>query len=304
MGAEVIESGFRARAGTLTLLLVTSPGPRDYLLELLVEASLGIPIDEERAQAWRTADRETAALEAGAELPYVAFTLDRWLCNAPHGPLRLASHQGGEAAIGMICGWASKVTHLLAREPLGLDDLDRAIPLERDHIENQLATMRSARLIEPIPGGRDGTRYRVTDWLREAIAPLAAAARLERHQHHEDTAPPDELDVEAAFRLTLPLLALPVEPSGSCRLAVRMSDDTQAEAGVMAQIEEGHVICCDTQLEDEADTWATGSPIGWMDTLVEPSTAQVEAGGNQELALALVGGLHEKLFGVPVFKKD
>ena len=143
-------------------------------------------------------------------------------------------------------------------------------------------------------------RYRVTNWLREGIGPLAAAARLERHQGHEDTAPPDELDVQAAFLLTLPLVALPVEPSGSCRLAVQLSDEAPSTAGVMAQVEEGHVVSCDTELRDEADTWATGSPIDWMDTLVEPATAQVSAGGDQRLAQALVEGLHERLFGVMV----
>ena len=295
---EVIESGFRARAGTLTLLSIIGPENREYLLEVLAEASLGIPVDDERRSEAGIVETDNA-VDTVDEMTYVSFTLERWLCSAPHGPLRLGTEKGDEAAIGMICGWASKVTHLLAREPLGLDDLDRAVPLERDHLEAQLATMRAGRLIEAIPGG-PGTRYRVTDWLRESIAPLAAASRLERHQHHEDTAPPDELDVEAAFCLTLPLLVLPVEPSGSCRLAVRMPDGAPAEAGVMAQIEEGHVICCDTRLDDKADTWATGSPIGWMDTLVEPSTAKVEAGGDQRLALALVGGLHEKLFGVPV----
>jgi len=300
---EIIESGFRARAGTLTLLLVAGSGTREALLEIIAEASLGIPVSDERRHEWAEEEPDSSMplTSAGREMLYVAFTLERWLGSSPNGSLRLGTEEAGVALAGLVCGWASNITHLLAREPLSLRELDRAIPaLDRGYLEAQLGTMESAGQVEAIPGGRGGTRYRVTDWLREGTGPLAAAARLERHQGHEDTAPPDELDIEAAFRLTLPLLALPVEPSGSCRLAVQMPDAAPPVAGVMAQIEEGHVICCDTRLDDDADTWATGSPIGWMDTLVEPAVAQVESGGDQRLAVALVGGLHEKLFGIPV----
>jgi hypothetical protein len=303
VSVEVVESGFRARAGTLTLLLVAGSGSRENLLEILAEASMGIPVSDERRHEWAEdeAGRSIQAMDAGREMPYVAFTLERWLCNAPHGPLRLGTEDAGVALAGLVCGWASSITHALAREPLSLRDLDRAIPaLDRAYLAAQLGTMESAGQLEAMPGGGGNTRYRVTDWLREGTAPLAAAARLERHQHHEDTAPPDELDIEAAFLLTLPLLALPAGPAGSCRLAVQIPGDEPTLAGVMARIEEGHVVCCDTHLEDDADTWATGSPLGWMDTLVEPSSAKVESGGDQRLALALVGGLHEKLFGVPV----
>lgn len=307
MGAEVIESGFRARAGTLTLLLIAGSGSREHLLEIIAEASLGIPVSDESRNKWvdDVSEDPVHAIPTDREMPYVAFTLEQWLRNSPSGPMRLGTEDAGVALAGLVCGWASRITHLLAREPLSLHDLDRAIPtLDRGYLRAQLGTMESVGQVETVPGGRGGTRYRVTDWLREGVGPLAAAARLERHQHHEDTAPPDELDVEAAFLLTLPLVALPIEPSGSCRLAVQLPGETAALAGVMARVEEGHVVYCDTELRDEADTWATGSPIDWMDTLVEPSVAQVESGGDQRLALALVGGLHEKLFGIPVFKKD
>jgi DNA-binding HxlR family transcriptional regulator len=300
MGWEAIESGFRARAGTLTLLLIAGSGTRENLLEILAEASLGIPVSDQRRQEWAEEEADLGP-PTGPETPYVTFTLEQWLRNSPHGPLQLRTEQAGVALAGLVCGWASKITHTLAREPRSLRDLERAIPsLDRGYLKAQLGTMESAGQVEALSGSGGRTRYRVTDWLREGTAPLAAAARLERHQHHEDTEPPDELDIEAAFLLALPLLALPVEPSGSCRLAVQMPGDAPPVVGVMAEIEEGHVVCCGTELEDDADTWASGSPIGWMDTLVEPTVAQVESGGDQRLAHALLEGLHQRLFGIPV----
>ena len=59
-------------------------------------------------------------------------------------------------------------------------------------------------------------------------------------------APIDALDVEAGFRLSLPLLELPRELSGMCRLGLNLEEDASARAmtGVTARIEQGRVISC------------------------------------------------------------
>jgi hypothetical protein len=360
MGVDAVESGFRARAGTLTLLYIAGSAGRDDLRAILVEAATGAPVGDSEARTERLRrqseeldrmefDAEVEQLDdddddddddpagaptvgfdggnvldedyiesavpdegfvpgphtpmrltpPGEEMLYVAFSLTHWLRNSPDHPREL-----GEEAIvpltGLVLGWASGVTHALARRSLSIDELKQAVPLlSREEIEERVATMEAAEQLEAVSGGSGGTRYRVTDHLREGIAPLAAAARLERHQRHEDCAPPNMLDVEAAFLLALPLVQLPIELSGRIRLAVQITGGPPLTAGVMATVEEGRVVSCDTRLDPEAETWASGEPIEWMDTLVDPAVAKVESGGDRQLAGALLTALHEKLFGTP-----
>jgi hypothetical protein len=67
---------------------------------------------------------------------------------------------------------------------------------------------------------------------------------------------PDRLDVEAIFQLALPLIALPTELSGCCRLDVQLGhDETPAIVGVTARVEGGRVASCEGRLDQQAETW-------------------------------------------------
>jgi DNA-binding transcriptional ArsR family regulator len=235
----------------------------------------------------------------GEQALFVGFTLERWLRNCPDGPLQLGPN-AGDAIASLVCCWSATVTHALARQPLTLAELDRALDLlDYETVEEHVAAMERTGQVEAQPGDGE-TRYAVTDWLREGIAPLGAAARLERHYQEEGTAPPDILDVEAAFQLTLPLLKLPTELSGSCRLGVQIPGGPPLLAGATAQVEGGRVVSSSSLLDDNPATWVTGSPVDWLDSLVDPSSTRLKAAGNLNLVHGLLYGLHEKLFGVPV----
>jgi len=45
------------------------------------------------------------------------------------------------------------------------------------------------------------------------------------------------------------------------------------------------------------ENWVAGSPLDWMEAVVDPSTERLSCGGDPELAGALIEGLHESLFG-------
>jgi hypothetical protein len=326
---EVSEGGFRARAGALTLLYLASPMERGILLALLAEAATGVellddfeppdvddPIDlsifddpylfepaDPDADPDEPIDWDTSlrAAPAGQDLPFVGFVLEDWLSKCPEGPLKLGP-EAGPAMSALLAGWSSRAMHALAARPLTVAEVTEAVgTLSPGVVEDRVEEMERAGLLEALPGGDGEEQFAVTDWLRMAIAPLAAAARLEHRHPPGDTAPIAALDVEAAFLLTLPLLELPPELSGTCSLAVDLEEGlTDSPAGVTARISEGRVVSCEVRLDEDVDAWAAASAADWLDTVIELDAKLVRSGGERRLPRTLLYALHETLFGVPV----
>lgn len=235
------------------------------------------------------------------ELLYVGQVLEAWLRKSPTGPMRLGEEEAGIALGALISGWISTVVHAVSGAALTMEEIESASGAVRPEVlAARVEAMEEVGLLEPLEDAGGETRYAATGWLRRGIAPLAAAARLERRQDDEDAAPPDLLDVGAAFRLTLPLLELPADLGGRCRLGVQMPGDLDALTGATAQVENGRVVFVDLELDLDPGSWATGSPIGWLDTVVDPGERQVAFSGDTRLPEALVAGLHETLFSQPV----
>ncbi|HET9162463.1 MAG TPA: hypothetical protein VFN89_03325 [Solirubrobacterales bacterium] len=242
-------------------------------------------------------DTRLRASSKGEEFLFVAFAIERWLRNCPNGPLELGL-RGAHALAPLVCCWSATVTHALAPEPLTLAELDRAVSvLDADTVAEHVEAMERCGQVEALPGGEE-TRYALTDWGREAIAPIVAAVRFERHYPDDDVLPPDVFDVEAAFQMALPLLRLPPHLRGSCRLGVQIPSEEPLMAGATVQVERGCVPSSSALLDEAPDTWVTGSPLDWCETVVDPSAARLESGGDTELAGALLQALHETLFGL------
>lgn len=239
----------------------------------------------------------------GREMLFIAFVAERWLQSCPRGPIQFDSEEAETAVAALVDGWSSTVVHALAPGPLDTDALDRAVDgLGRRALKRQLVAMRSVGQVEVEPAGGDDVRYAATDWLRAGIAPLAAAARLEQRKPVDDMPPIAGLDVEAAFLLTLPLLELREEISGTCQLAVEVDEEAGEPnpAKVTVVVEEGRVVSCGTSLGEKADAWAAAPVADWLDTVIEPDARRVRTGGDRRIAGALLSALHAKLFGVPV----
>ena len=325
--------GFKARAGALTLLYIASPMERSILRALLAEAATGVEVledfeppsaddpldlsiiadpymvepadpdaDPNEPIGWDTSLR---ASPAGEELLFVGFVLERWLKACPEGPLTLGP-EAGPALSALLCGWSSTAMHALAARPLTIAEATEAIgTLSYDVVEDRVEEMESAGLLEAYVDEDDEERFAVTDWLRRAIAPLAAAARLEHRFPPGDTAPIAALDVEAAFLLTLPLLELPADLAGSCSLAVDLDEGVSpSPTGVTAHSAKGRVVSCDARLEKSVDAWASAAAPAWLDTVIESDAKQVRYGGERRLAGALLQTLHRTLFEVFPNKTD
>lgn len=277
------------RAGAQVLLMAANPINRAILQKML-----------DRPLRMGSGHYEITA--GGREGLFVGFVVERWLQNAPQGPLAFDGPEAEQAVTALAEGWSATVVHALAREPHTFGELRGAVEgLGSRALKRRLTAMQRAGQVETIPDGSGGAIYAATDWLRAGIAPLIAAARLERRDPKEGMTPIDPLDVEAGFQLSLPLTQLPRELTGTCRLGLNLDEEEKASlTGVTVRIEEGLVVSCTPGLGEKADAWAAATAGNWLDTVIEPDAKSVRTGGDRWLARAVLDALHKTLFGIPV----
>jgi DNA-binding HxlR family transcriptional regulator len=236
--------------------------------------------------------------ESGRELLSVAETLKAWLAEAPNGPITLGSASAKSAVKAAAEGWSTGIMRALASKPLTLTELDRLITdVTYPSLERRLEAMRLAGQIEPVASKGRGTPYTVTEWLRKAIAPLIAGVHWERIQLPDRTVPVTRVDVEAAFMIVIPMLDLPNDVSGLSRLAVQLNGGGQRLAGVMVDVEKGQVGTCTSRLEGKPAASGIGSATAWIRAVTDPDPERLSIDGDHRLASALVGGIHDVLFG-------
>jgi DNA-binding HxlR family transcriptional regulator len=313
-----------ARAGTQVLKLLSTPlnahvlqalaeGPRS-LIDLRREA--GSPpqttmrghlrtLAETNVVARRRQNEFPGSVDfeltpVGRELWGAARVLQGWLQAAPEGPLPLGSGDAKSTVKALVEGWDTTMVRALAARPLSLTELNGLINcLSYPSLERRLGAMRLAGQIERVPGPGRGTPYKVTEWLRRGVAPLGAAARWERLHAPEQTSPVKRLDAEAAFLLAIPLLRLPSQLSGICRLAVEVGGSNGDRlAGVRAEVRDGQVVSCVAKVQGHADAWANGSAPAWLQSVIDGNTRQLEMGGERQLVHDLINGLNQALFGM------
>jgi len=236
--------------------------------------------------------------KAGENLMVVADILQHWLQQAGDGPISLGTTGSRSAVKALVDGWSTNLVRALAARPLALAELNRFIPISSyPTLERRLGAMNRAGLVEPHrTGGGRGTPYKVTDWLRRAIAPFTAAVGWEhRHVPHR-AGPIGRSDVEATFLLIVPTLELSPEVNGHARLAVELRNAKETKyAGVSVQVQDGRVTSCVSRLEGEADAWVNGTALGWFRWVNRGIKDAVEVGGDFELAHGLADGIHSAL---------
>lgn len=236
---------------------------------------------------------------AGQDLMRTADVLQRWLKATPNGAISLGSPAAKSAVKALVDGWDAAIVRALAARPCTLTELARAIPqVSYPTLERRLTAMRRIGQAEARASGDGrGTPYGGTTWLREAVAPLIAAAAWERRHAPSRTVPIGRLDVEAIFLLVLPSLRLPAEISGSCRLAVQLGGGGPEirYVGTTVNVEQGRITAAIARLDGNANAWAAGTARGWYRWIGRGDEDEVELGGDVNLVLALACGLREAL---------
>lgn len=239
-----------------------------------------------------------ALLPSGHGLLDVAAVLKRWLAVAPGGGIELGTAAAGRTVAALVSSWSSGIVRVLAAGPLSLAELGRITQgTGSPSPEHRLRAMRLTGLIEPAPGSERKGRYQPTPWLRHAIAPLAAAAHWEHLTGLKGASPISRLDVESAFLLAMPLVQLPRQLDGTCRLVVEVKAGAGSKhAGALVTIERGQIVSCVTRIHGHAESWVAGSPSNWLYAVIQGQAEGLEAGGDDVLAGALLQGLHSALF--------
>jgi DNA-binding HxlR family transcriptional regulator len=287
------------RAGAQLLLMAANPTNR-----LILRTMLDNPVEISPGHIYRVSG-------GGREMLYVGFVVERWLQSAPDAPMDYESDEAEAAVIALAEAWTATVVHMLAREPLTFAELHKAIAgISRRVLTRHLNAMERAGQIVAFPDGGGNSIFMLTDWMRAGIAPLIASARLERRNPMEGMAPIDVLDVEAGFRLSLPLIDLPKELTGTCRLGLNLREEDDLSegpdsprnglTGVTAHIDRGEVVSCLAGFAPQPDAWAAGSANDWLDTVIDPKARRVRTGGDAWLTRAVVDALHRRLFGMRV----
>jgi DNA-binding HxlR family transcriptional regulator len=241
---------------------------------------------------------------AGEEMLEVAELVEKWLAAAPGGPIDPQSDRARTTVKALAAGWSTTLVPLLAAQPSSLTELDKRIPdVSYPSLERRLSQMRATHQIEPAPESEGGTRYEVTDWLRQSAATLYIAERWEQRHLKDQAAPITATEIEAAFLLALPLVSLPPTATGECLLATpadstERSGEARALVGVTVEVRSGRVVSAVAGADQTPKTWILGTPEVWLDAIVEPRAENLRSGGTDpQLALDLVLGLHLTLFG-------
>lgn len=285
--------GSEPRTGAGVLAILANPINVTILRELAEGPKSPSEIAGERGD-----DRVFNLTPGGREQIAVASILEDWLGRAPGGPIFFGSVEWEKATEALAAGWSTTAVHNLAPGPRSLTELDADInALNYPILERHLEAMHSIGQVEACSDDEE-TAYAVTDWLREGVAPLAAASRCERRHMPNQSPPIAPLDVEAAFQLALPLVELPDELSGSCRMSVELPRNGESQpAGVLTRVENGLITSCSSDMEGDPDAWASGKAEAWFDAVLDGKANGIDLGGDERLAGALLADLHAALFG-------
>lgn len=254
-------------------------------------AELGI-INRQRQSAF-PGSAEYQITSTGRSLLKVADVLDGWLSAAPRTPIALGTTASKSATKALVEGWGTNIVRAIAAQPLSLTELNKVIPkVSYPSLERRLGAMRLAGLVEPQPSERRGTPYGATDWLRQAVVPMASAAGWERRHRPQGAQPIGRLGVEAAFLLAIPLLEMPPTFSGKYRLAVEVQGgNAPIYAGAWVCFEDGVVVSCSSRLQGDADAWISGTPDAWLRRMSGLPQGGLEMRGDIASAATLLDGL-------------
>lgn len=270
--------------------------PAQSTMRVYTRRLIELEVIERNRQKSFPGTTEYSITQSGRQLLRVGTTLKRWLSAAPEGPVQLPSTASKNTLKALTKGWTNNIVRALAAKPLSLTELNLLIPsVSYPALERRLMDMRVAHLIETVPRKERGTPYRLTRWMRESIALIAAGNRWERI-HLSEAPAVNQLDVEAAFLLAIPLVGLPEDLSGSCRLAVQVRGKADPHfAGVVIHIDNGRVVSCSSRLGEQADSWVSGKPVSWWRRMNLRGEDGLEIGGNAHLAGITLEALRESL---------
>ncbi|MGN6258087.1 MAG: winged helix-turn-helix transcriptional regulator [Solirubrobacterales bacterium] len=230
--------------------------------------------------------------EAGRELLAVLEALERWLGESPDGPLRLGTSQAKSAVKALVDGWSAKIVRALVARPLSLTELSKIMPGVSYHsLERRLEALHFTGQIQRCAARGRGNPYAVTEWLRRAVGPLVKSMQWESCHAAGKAPSPGRIDLESILLLAIPLVSLPEDVEGTCRLQADPGSAGDRACGVTVAVERGRIISCVSRLDREAEALVTTTVPTWVQALANGHTREFEGNAVGELARSLLAGL-------------
>lgn len=248
-----------------------------------------------RSQSGFAGSVDLELTRTGRDLVEVAEEMQTWLNLAPDVPPEMGTPSAKSTIRALSEAWSASIVRALAARPLSLTELNSLLTsITYPSLERRLAALRHSGQIEVCAASGGRTPYRVTTWLRQAVAPLLFAVQWERSTLGRSAPPVTALDVEAILLLAIPLVEFPAYLSGSCRLTVELRDgpDRPPFAGVLLAVRDGKLTSCTTRLEGVMDAWASCSVPTFIAAVLAGDMNGMEIGGDAELARSLIDGIH------------
>jgi DNA-binding HxlR family transcriptional regulator len=242
---------------------------------------------------------EYALAEPGRELKFVMIALERWLAASRGERFELDSGPAGEAIEALLEGWSSTVVRALAAGPLALAEVgEQSGALDRGALQRRLERMRALGMLETAHRRGRHAAYAVTDWLRRGAGAIVAASRWERRNLAQETAPIGSADAEGALLLTVPLMQLPPDAAGPCRLVVELPGELEVVSATVTAVTEDCRVTSYAPEPRDAEASANGPPSAWFRAAIEADPGHLALDGDRRLAGNLLDGLYAALYGL------
>lgn len=240
---------------------------------------------------------EHGLTKSGRELLLVTDTLERWLGIAPDTPIAIGTGAARAAVKALTQAWSTTMLRALAASPLSLTELDALIaPLSYPALQRRLSDLRLAGLVRALQTADRGRPYTLTDWAREGMAPLIAAALTERRGNSGGSAPIGRIEAETAILLSLPLVQLRGRQSGVCLLTIEPSTPNGRCSDVAVAVADDG-ISWSAPSAGRSDARLFGPPSAWLEAMAERNLENLEFNGKRALGEEILASMHRVLFG-------
>ncbi len=240
---------------------------------------------------------ECRLTDSGMRLLPVADLLEAWLAGSPQGPLRLGDAYAAAVIKVLAVAGGSTLLRWLAERPRSLPELAELVHgLGYRKLERIARDLVKAGLAEQVAVGGRLSRYEVTPWAREAAGPLAAAIRWERYEIPRRSALVTSMEAEGGLLLALPLIEVSAEFNGTCALLVDADAPAAASlGGAIVRLIDGRPASWVPATDPgfNADAWARGPALAWLNAVSDASSPNLHLGGNTAMAEKVIDGLRE-----------
>jgi DNA-binding HxlR family transcriptional regulator len=234
---------------------------------------------------------------SGDRLLFAAGLLEAWLNGSPQGPLEFGDAYATVATKALAVGWGSTLLRWMAERPRSLTELEQLVDgFGYRKLERATRDLVQAGLAERAVARGRLNPYEVTPWAREAVSPLVAAIRWERHEIPGRSASVTSVEAEGALLLALPLIDLPADVNGTCALLVDAEEPgAKSLGGAVVRMVDGRPVLWVPAAEfgSKADCWVRGTTLAWLDAVSDAPSADLCTGGNTSLAEEVIVALRE-----------